>query len=301
MNANAAKRKSGAIALLALSIVLIGFGLMAYIGIQSDLRKYETEGTRDFNLLTEAELAGEPYVEGRVEFVFEVFAEEYTTNYGIRLSEDSDKLYYLIPLTEDGYITYFVTMEATPRYYDTLNQIYDETWDDSLAAVYTELYLEDAQIRALPSDIKEILYDWCENGVFYQNGSFVDWCVESDFYGTDDPEEIVSYVLPYMIVPDSKPSDSASIGLIMAGAGLVLLIVAILMLRKAKETPTLETSGDTFAPQEPIAPQMPVQEYAAPEPAPPSGARFCPHCGTALEDRARFCPTCGANVEETEQ
>ena len=134
--------------------------------------------------------------------------------------------------------------------------------------------------------------------MFYQNGSFVDWCVESDFYSTNDPEEIISYVLPYMIVPDNKPSDSAFIGLIMAGAGLVLLIVAILMLRKAKETSTLKTPEDTSAPQEPIAPQMPVQEYAAPEPAPPSGARLCPHCGTVLEDRARFCPACGANVEE---
>ena len=77
-----------------------------------------------------------------MEFVFEVFAEEYTTNYGVRTSDASDKLYYLIPLVSDGYIENFVTLEATPRYYDTLDQIYDETWDPELPEVYTELYLE---------------------------------------------------------------------------------------------------------------------------------------------------------------
>lgn len=117
MNSNVNRRKSRGIALLILGVVLLGTGLMAFISVQSDLKKYETEGTRDFNQLTEAELSSKPYVEGRVEFVFEVFAEEYTTNYGIRLSDDSDKLYYLIPLvTEEGYIDYFVTLEATGRY-----------------------------------------------------------------------------------------------------------------------------------------------------------------------------------------
>ncbi len=43
---------------------------------------------------------------------------------------------------------------------------------------------EDAQLKPLPSDIEAILYGWCENGEFYQNGSFVDWCIESDFFGT---------------------------------------------------------------------------------------------------------------------
>ncbi|PWM63623.1 MAG: hypothetical protein DBX63_01920 [Clostridia bacterium] len=294
MNSNVNRRKSRGIALLILGVVLLGIGLMAFIGVQSDLKKYETEGTRDFNQLTEAELSGKPYVEGRVEFVFEVFAEEYTTNYGIRLSDDSDKLYYLIPLvTEEGYIDYFVTLEATGRYYDTLNQIYEETWDESLPAVYTELYLEDAKIRSLPSSIEKILYDWCETGEFYQNGSFVDWCVESDFFGTTDSAEIVSHVLPYMIVPDSKPGGSALIGLVMAGIGLALLVVAVVLLNKAKNAPTV--------PNEAFASEAPAEEFSTPEAAPanaaPSRTNFCPQCGAPLEPGAKFCPSCGAKME----
>jgi hypothetical protein len=294
MNSNANRRKSQGIALLILGVVLLGIGLMAFIGVQSDLKKYEAEGTRDFNQLTEAELSSKPYVEGRVEFVFEVFAEEYTTNYGIRLSDDSDKLYYLIPLvTEEGYIDYFVTLEATERYYDTLNQIYEETWDESLPAVYTELYLDDAKIRSLPSSIERILYDWCETGEFYQNGSFVDWCVASDFFGTTDSAEIVSHVLPYMIVPDSKPGGSALIGLVMAGIGLALLVVAVVLLNKAKNVPA--------APNEAFASQAPAEGFSTPEAAPanaaPSRTNFCPQCGAPLEPGAKFCPSCGAKME----
>lgn len=223
-----------------------------------------------------------------------MFAEEYTTNYGIRLSDDSDKLYYLIPLvTEEGYIDYFVTLEATERYYETLNQIYEETWDESLPAVYTELYLDDAKIRSLPFSIERILYDWCETGEFYQNGSFVDWCVASDFFGTTDSAEIVSHVLPYMIVPDSKPGGSALIGLVMTGIGLALLVVAVVLLNKAKNVPA--------APNEAFASQAPAEGFSTPEAAPsnaaPSRTNFCPQCGAPLEPGAKFCPSCGAKVE----
>lgn len=292
MNASVSKRKSVGISLLVIGIVFIVLGLVSLFNVLRDLNKFETEGTRNFNLLSPAELSEEPYVEGRVEFVFEVFAEEYTTNYGVRTSDASDKLYYLIPLVSDGYIENFVTLEATPRYYDTLDQIYDETWDPELPEVYTELYLEDARVKHLPSDIEDILYDWCETGEFYQNGSFVDWCIESDFFGTSDPEVILASVLPYMIVPDSKPgSIGISVGVVMLGIGLILLLIAIVRIKKAKHTPAAQTSEDG------ASPYFDAQAPAAST----NSSKFCPHCGTPLEDNAHFCPSCGAKIDDITQ
>ena len=297
MNTNKSHQKARGIAFLILAVFLIAFGVMAFAGMQQEQAKYEAEGTRDFNLLSADELAGKPYVEGRIEFVFEVFAEEYTTNLGIRVSKNSDKLYYLIPLVlEDGYIDNFVALEATKRYCDTLDKIYEETWDETLPAVVTELYLEDAQIKPLPSDIEAILYDWCENGEFYQNGSFVDWCIESDFFGTSNSAKIVSHVQPYMIVPDSKPGNSAIVGLIMAGIGAALLVAAILMLRKAKRTPAAAQQS-AFVQSEAAAHEAPLYEAPAPEAAPVSTA-YCPACGAALEPGTRFCPACGTQVKD---
>ena len=69
MNANKSQQKARGIAVLILAAFLIAFGIMAFADMQQERAKYEAEGTRDFNLLSADELAGKPYVEGRIEFV----------------------------------------------------------------------------------------------------------------------------------------------------------------------------------------------------------------------------------------
>ena len=113
------------------------------------------------------------------------------------------------------------------------------------------------------------------------------WCIESDFFGTSDPEVILASVLPYMIVPDSKPgSIGISVGVVMLGIGLILLLIAIVRIKKAKHTPAAQTSEDG------ASPYFDAQAPAAST----NSSKFCPHCGTPLEDNAHFCPSCGAKV-----
>ena len=74
----------------------------------------------DFNLLTEEELAGTPYVSGNVELVLDCFAESYTTRNDVRVSDESDELYYLVPAAptdSEGYYhcTYLLCLEVRPE------------------------------------------------------------------------------------------------------------------------------------------------------------------------------------------
>ena len=124
----------------------------------------------------------------------------------------------------------------------------------------------------------------------------MDWCIESDFFGTSNSAKIVSHVQPYMIVPDSKPGNSAIVGLIMAGIGAALLVAAILLLRKAKHTPAAAQQS-AFVQPEAAAHEAPLYEAPAPEAAPVSTA-YCPACGAALEPGTRFCPACGTQVKD---
>ncbi len=285
---SSAQIRSGGIALIVMALVLVVAGGVAFFAAQRDLAQYEAEGARDFNLLSPEELEGKPYVHGYVEAVFEVYAEEYTTMYGVRSSDKSDKLYYLIPILEDGHDPYFLSIEATPDYYSALDSIYDWTWDYETTAECPELYLEDARIAPLSSDMKDILYDWCVTGEFYENGSFVDWCIEYDFLGTNDVDELLSHVLPYMIVPHQEPGSTAGSMLAVAGAGVILLILGILLLAKAKAAKTAEAASVASSAFDPAP--------AAPAPQAPAPA-VCANCGAALETGRDFCPNCGAKAK----
>ena len=75
MNANKSHQKARGIAFLILAVFLIAFGVMAFAGMQQEQAKYEAEGTRDFNLLSADELAGKPYVEGRIDKLEELETE----------------------------------------------------------------------------------------------------------------------------------------------------------------------------------------------------------------------------------
>lgn len=60
------------------------------------VEEIQQNGAPDFNTLSIEQIEERPYVSGNVEVVLECFAESYTTNYGVRTSDESEELYYLV-------------------------------------------------------------------------------------------------------------------------------------------------------------------------------------------------------------
>ncbi|MCX6649258.1 MAG: zinc ribbon domain-containing protein [Candidatus Bathyarchaeota archaeon] len=58
---------------------------------------------------------------------------------------------------------------------------------------------------------------------------------------------------------------------------------------------TYSAPPTTYAP--PPSYSAPQQQYNAPPPPPPQqGGKFCPSCGTPVNDTTKFCSNCGAKV-----
>ena len=118
-------KKGLIIALAVVSAIFLGLAIFAYFDWQKDYHILQEKGRPDFNTLTEDQLEAGMSVHGDIDLALGAYAESYETDLGIRTSDESSSLYYLIPIFDmagDGKIRYLITFHAEPEDFDTLDK-----------------------------------------------------------------------------------------------------------------------------------------------------------------------------------
>jgi hypothetical protein len=146
-------RKNLILLLSLLTVSFIIITIFSYFSWSADQQTLKEKGQPDFNTLSQSELKDGLIVKGTIDMALDVYAEEYETTVGIRTSDDSEKLYYLVPVydeDENGYITfkYLITYEAEPKEFDTMDEIIENTWGDQLGL--KTFTVDNARIVGLP-------------------------------------------------------------------------------------------------------------------------------------------------------
>lgn len=158
-------------------------------------------------------------VDGIADYSLGCVAEEYETNFGIRTSDDSTKLYYVLWLDNENFILYET---ANKNQYDLLETITEETYAylDSMA-VYEES--GDMNDLVVPTTTLEI------EGVVSEipseiEGYFKEWYDE--VFGDG---EYAAYCEPVMISNTNFDSVGTMV-YIGAGCAVVAIILGVVML-----------------------------------------------------------------------
>ena len=216
----------------------------------------------DFNLLTEEELAGTPYVSGNVELVLDCFAESYTTRNDVRVSDESDELYYLVPAAptdSEGYYhcTYLLCLEVRPEHFAVMDQIMDETWDENFTGdEYTRFEIGTSRVTSMESDLLALREEYAEEV------GLVDWLAESELLGSTDEAEIRARILPYVVRVGVGP-ESPLVGVALFAAGLLVLGVFLYQLlhRRQQANPYGQNDGGPAAHYDGSTPDGGVSPY----------------------------------------
>ena len=211
-----------------------GLSHIAYFDWSRTYRIFQEKGRLDFNTLTEDQLKAGMCVQGVIDLALGVYAESYETELGIRTSDESSSLYYLIPIFDragDGKIRYLFTFHAEPEDFDTLDKIVAQTWSGE--PITTRLTVDDGYIGHLPDTIKRYFLEWAHDDTFYENGSFIDWCKEYNVFGTDDEAAIEARLVPFHIYRNVILSvESGPIyAWVFGGLSIALIIALVLLIR----------------------------------------------------------------------
>lgn len=224
-----------------LFIICLGASVLVYVFWTADQSQLKEYGQPDFNTLSQDELKDGLIVKGDIDLVLDVYAEEYETNLGTRTDEDSETLYYVVPVHHEddaGYIIfdYILTYEAGSADFKTMDSILEETWSEQ--GGQTVLSVENARIQSLPGEIKGYFTEWYENPEFYEGGSFIDWAVETETFETSDRALIASKLTPYMVDRTDTAGTDPVIAWIFLGFAIVCLIILLaLIFRKGPQQP----------------------------------------------------------------
>ncbi len=207
--------------LLVASLIGAAIVLTLWTIDQNNLKEY---GQPDFNTLSIDELKSGMIVKGKIDIAFDTFAEEYETEYGRRTSDQSEKLYYVVPVYNtdaEGYFDYqYVLCFITePSDFQRMDEIFEQTWSDE--DMDTKVTVTNGVITDMSGDIKQFYYEWADSPEFYDNGSFIDWCMEYNIFGTSDENEIRSRIVPYCI------SKTASAGTSLDGFWACIIFAAL--------------------------------------------------------------------------
>lgn len=279
MRADAKKQR-----LMVIGIMLIIFAVvLAAIGLifRSDVEVYrdiEANGTPDFNYLTAEEFAELPYVSGNVELVLDYYAEEYETTNGVRRSDRSDKLYYLVsvsPIDAEGYYDhqYLITLEAAPYHFDVLDTICEETWAEEVPYEYTRFDIGTSKVTKMNSEIAGYLQE------FSDEADLPAWLVAQRFFGDIGEEEAAERILPYVIVIGSEPLNP-NVAPVCIAIAVALLILGIVLIVKGRQA------------------VRPNRTNAFAEESEAVSAPTCPQCHAQLsETDSDFCPFCGRDLK----
>lgn len=134
--------------------------------------KYKKGDVKDYNLAEAGELKKGDLVQGTVDMSLGPCAEEYNTTYGVRSSDNSSKLYYVLWMDSDQLIVYETSASSdyaaldriadeTVNYFKTLNEGV-ELGDMAGVQLPTSTLEIQGRVTELPSDIKgwfKELYD----------------------------------------------------------------------------------------------------------------------------------------------
>lgn len=226
-------RKGWIILLSILAFACLLTAGILYSSYASDQKMLEEKGQPDFNTLSIDQLENNLIVNGTIVLAFDHYAESYETNMGIRTSSKSEELYYVIPVVEideEGYLyaKYVISFLADKKHFDVMDRIFDQTWFDT--DYYAELQIENGRIVDLPNDVKPYFTQWLEDPFFYEGGTFVDWCVEYDIFGTQDREVIKSKITPYMIKEFGGIEANRDNAWILLAIGIALLLILLVLI-----------------------------------------------------------------------
>ena len=114
-------------------------------------------------------------IEGDVDMVLGAAVEEYSTNFGVRTSKDSSKLYYVIWLDNNRFALYET---GNKEQYEKLEKLTDETFDyfdskdvyeesgdiDDLKLPESTMHLT-GRVTSMPSDVKAYYVEWYNDAV----------------------------------------------------------------------------------------------------------------------------------------
>jgi hypothetical protein len=229
------RTKKGLIITLAILIaVSIGLAVYGYISWSADQKMLQEKGQPDFNTLAADQLEAGMIVQGNIDLALEVYAEEYESNFGLRTTDDSTSLYYLVPvydMANDGSMTirYLITYEADPQEYETMDKVVAQTW--STDPITVELTVDNGEVRALPDDLKGYFHEWANNTQFYENGTFIDWCKEYGIFDTNDDVAIEAKLVPFLINKTATAGTDPIIMWIFGALAILLAVGLILVVR----------------------------------------------------------------------
>lgn len=239
-------RKGIKILMAVLGSLCIAGALIVFLLWSSDQKTLRETGQPDFNTLSQSDLRGDMFVTGSIDIAVDYFAEEYETGYfNERTSENSEALYYLIPiLGTDGNTSYFITYEAKPKDFDAMELIVAQTWSDD--PVTEKITVGNGEIRELSSDLQQYMKEWANDEAFYENGSFIDWCAEYNVLGTSDHDVIASRLVPYVICSTYTAGTDITIAWFFLCIGILCFVVMLIMIfvkvpiKGVTETPPTE-------------------------------------------------------------
>lgn len=242
-------RKGMIIMMAVLFVVCIAITVFAYSEWSADQQVLKSNGQPDFSTLSESGLKDGLIVKGNIDAALSTYAEDYKETLGVRTSEESKQMYYLVPIyeaDENGYITfkYLITYVADPEDYKTMDEISENFWNNQAGA--KALTVDNARIVALPADNKKYISEWVNSKELWGEGNtFYDWCAATMIFGTDDKAVIESKIVPFMI--DKTPAagtDPVIMWMFLGFSGLCLLILVILLLRKKPISGMINNTGD---------------------------------------------------------
>lgn len=225
-------RKGIQILMIILAVIFIGISTLTFINWSAEEKALKENGQPDFNTLDQSELKDDMIVTGAVNLAIDWYAEEYETNMCVRTSDESEVLYYLVPIYDanaDGTINirYFITFKAKPGDFDTMAQACNLMWSDD--PISTMLTLENAKVDSLPDEFAQYLNEYVSDKSFYEHGSFIDWCVQYNILGTTERSVIESKISPYMIYRTGGPQSTLTTGIVFAGLAVICLLVYIVL------------------------------------------------------------------------
>ena len=207
---------------LIICVVLLCMGIILLTDY-GKMKKYQNGEVTDLAALEYRQMQTGDLVSGKIDYVLDTVAEEYETKFGIRTSDDSTKLYYIIGL-ENSYAIYETSSKEE---YETLDKICEETW----------AYLDSEDVNApLPSTTLQIQGEVQKMDEKIA-GYFKDWFKEADFSDEEFENSTEVYMISRANLDGLKRSVHIGIGMTAVGAvGLIaLLIVTIKGKKKASQ------------------------------------------------------------------
>ena len=233
-------------------MVILGIAILACLGASfwcyqaesADRAMLEEKGYLNYQNVAFAQLEDGLHVGGVVSEVFACYAEEYEADYGVfRTSDDSEALYYLIPVYRWEQeravgVDYFIGLRSEPEHFDELEKIFEQTMSGNISGPAASCDIGHARIQRASQEIYGYLEKWYTTEQFYENGTFLDWCVEYNLFHTSDPQQVGQRIVPYVINCDVEEGGAGNwiVFLWLAGfcaIGLVIVIICHMRRRRA--------------------------------------------------------------------